>query len=182
MNLSESMRHYAALLETTAEQYVLKAIQKWDKQAGTADIPPKDPNDGLDPRQPPQSDWSAAKTERWLLQYGDTRLLNKRSRHRPIGGASLPALSVMLKTRNWHDFVRYYAIYKSAYFQAERNNDKAQAAELKLRFGPLHTEFKRRREQIQTSEYQRYDMKGKMQRDHPDMFVDPDDADGGLEW
>ena len=182
MNLSESMRHYAQLLENTADQYVLKGIQNWDKRAGTQDVPPKDPNDGLNPRQPPTEDWSAAKTERWLVQYGDTRLINKRSRHQPIGGASLPALSVMIRTRNWHDFVRYYAILKFAYFQAQRNNDSAAAAELKVRFNPLHTEFKRRREEIRDQEYQRYDMKGKMQSDHPDMFVDPAAGDGGLEW
>lgn len=183
MNLSESLRHYANLLEDTAPQYIRKSIERWDRLAGTQDVPPKDPNDGLDPNQPPQPDWSAAKTERWLIQYGDVKLINKRSRHQPLRLNALPSLSIMLQERDWHDFVRYYSIVKYAYGQAERNGDTEAARKIKLTLDRLKPEYQRRRQQIREREFEQYDMEAKMRRDHPDFFQGKDEqGDGGLEW
>lgn len=180
MNLSESLRHYAnLLLEDTAEQVIKKAIDKWNQNAGKADLPPKDPNDGLSPNQPPTPDWSAGLTYRWLLQYGDTRLANKRSRHKPLNMTSLPSVDIMLRERDWHDFVRYYRIFHRAYFSVF---DEPLAAELKPTFDRLHKEFKRRQKAIELREYEKYDMEAKVRRDHPNLYKDPEDPDGGLEW
>jgi hypothetical protein len=181
MNLSESLRHYANLLEDTQAQYIKQAIERWDRLAGTADVPPKDPNDGLNPNQPPTADWSVSKTERWLLQYGDVRLINKRSRHQPLRLNALPSISIMLQERDWHNFVRYYAIVKFAYGLAERKGDTETAKKIKLTLNRLYPEYKRRRDLIRQREYEQYDMEAKMRRDHPDFYKANDD-DGGLEW
>ena len=181
MNLSESLRHYANLLENTEQSYIKQSIARWDRLAGTQDVPPKDPNDGLNPYQPPTADWSAAKTERWLIQYGDVRMINKRSRHQPLGLNGLPSISIMLQERDWHNFVRYYAIVKYASVRADYDGNKDVAKKLKLTLNRLYPEYKRRRDQIRQREYERYDMEAKVRRDHPDFYRANDD-DGGLEW
>jgi len=180
MNLSESLRHYANLLEDAQAQYIRKAIQRWDERAGTPDVPPKDPNDGLSPNQPPQPDWSAAKLDRWLLQYGDVKMINKRSRHKPLGLNSLPSLAIMLQERDWHNFVRYYAIVRTAYAMAERAGDQEAAKKIKVTLNRLQPEYLRRRDIIKQREYEQYDMEAKMKRDHPEFYSDGEE--GGLDW
>ena len=185
MNLSESLRHYANLLEATEAQYIKQSIDRWNRLAGTADVPPKDPNDGLSPNQPPQPDWTASKTERWLIQYGDVKLINKRSRHKPLNAASLPGIGEMLQERDWHDFVRYYSIVKYAYGQADRNGDTLAARKIKLQLDRLGSEYRYRRDQIRDREYSKYDMEAKVRRDNPDFYADGGGGgggDGGLEW
>ena len=183
MNLSESLRHYANLLEATEAQYIKQSIDRWNRLAGTADVPPKDPNDGLSPNQPPQPDWSAANTERWLLQYGDVKLINKRSRHKPLNAVSLPGVGAMLQERDWHDFVRYYSIVKYAYGLAERADDTEAAKKIKLQLDRLKREYLSRRDQIRDREYEQYDMEAKVRRDNPDFYQGKDEeGDGGLEW
>lgn len=183
MNLSESLRHYANLLEDTQAQYIRKAIDGWNKRVGTADRPPKDPNDGFSPDSPPQADWSAANTERWLMQYGDVNLISKHSRHKSYPGTDIPELSVMLQERDWHDFVRYVSIVRRAYVLAGNAGDDTAADQIKLTLNRLQPVYKRRKRQIQDREFEQYDMEAKTRRDHPELYQGKDEqGDGGLEW
>jgi hypothetical protein len=185
MNLSESLRHYSNLIEAPEDQWVTKAIKKWNSNVGKADVPPPPRRD--DPylsQVAPQPYWSASDTEQWLNQFGDARLINKRSRHERYTENTLPALSVMLKEPKWGNFVRYYAILKSAYSQADRNNDQAAAAELRRELSVLQKEYVRRRDAIQQREAVMYDLEAKTKRDYPEFYKDPTKADdgGGFDW
>lgn len=191
MNLSESMRHFADMIteQQSVESYITYGINTWNKNAGGEDVPPIN-KDGTKPLiyrdQPPQPDWSAGHLERWLLAFGDTKLGNKRSRHKPYPGSSLPKLSVMLREPDWHDFVRYFKIVQAATSKANQQvaygkDDETAYNTLRPMWRALGKEHKRRALEIQAREYEQYDMEGRIRRERGEDPNQPSD-DGGFDW
>ena len=120
------------------------------------------------PDQPPQADWTASRTSRWLMQYGDTKLINKWTRAQPYELNFLPSVSIMSKEDNWSYLVRYYWILREAAKLAE-GKDEAAHRLLDSQLKPVQASYQSKRDAIKRREYLQYDMKAKTEREWAGM-------------